>query len=96
MKKIRLRRPIDLALSNYRIDVFYRGINLASSVMEAPHLRHLLDLCGYLQIAPFDNWVDLITAGSERPQFSLDRQGTVVYYVTAVDEPATHNTQTVH
>ncbi|WP_156466891.1 hypothetical protein [Rhizobium sp. Leaf384] len=81
---------------NYRIDVFHRGINLASSVMAEADLRRLLDMGGYLQISTFENWVELITTSSEKHQFSLDRKGTVVYYVSAVDVEPTHDTQTVH
>ena len=96
MKQIRLRLDEDPAHLNYRIDVFHLGINLVSSVMAEPDLRQLLDLCGYLKIAPFENWVELITSGTDRPQFALDRKGTVVYYVSAVEDEATHIALTMH
>lgn len=96
MKHIKSHRAFGRALVNYRIDIFYRGINLASSVMAELDLRVLLNISGYLQVATFEQWIKILIEGSERPQFYLDPKGSVIYYVTPTDEQATHYTRSIH
>jgi hypothetical protein len=64
--------------------------------MTRADLRILLDITGYLQVATFEQWVEVIIEGLERPKFCLDARGSVIYYVTPTDERATHNTRSIH
>lgn len=96
MKIHNSRKAASTALFNFRVDVFHRGISLASAVMERSDLRLLLDVTGHLQIATLESWIDVIVAGTERPQFTLEPKGSVIYYVTATPDPPTHGTRMVH
>ena len=83
-------------MQNYKIDVIHQGVYLATSVMTTSDLRLLLDVTGHLMIATFEEWINVITLGAERPVFTLDPKGSIIYVVTPVFEQATRGSRLLH
>ncbi|WP_156381710.1 hypothetical protein [Rhizobium sp. Leaf341] len=74
----------------------HHDVLLATSVMTPSDLRSLLDITGHLLVATFEEWIEVITAGAEPREFSLDPEGSVIYLVTPVAEQATRGTRLLH